>query len=567
MAVDFHYQLERFLGLCTDEDTHHGVLPGQSPDMLNFKITKGYGLECRKGYASVFSASAPLRGIWAGQHKGKELFCAVVGEKLYVSENGFDELEAVPGTVPGTERVQFVPFHDGLYLLTGQGIRKYEEEVVPLEPHIPLVMISTPPNGRGVPFEEPNILTPYIRQTFSPDGDSTKFYPAVPNVDTIEWIKVNGVLMNPNQYNWLEIQGCIYILNAPEAGTDTVEVMIKMLQEDASDRIQNCRFAVGFGGANDTRVFLYGNRESPMMRYHSGVVDGKPSFSYFPENAYAMVGSGSPITSIVRHYDRLLIFTENAAYYSYLEYMTGESGKLIASFPIFPLSDERGCSPEGQALLVENTPCTLCDTGLFLWQSTNIRDERNAKNISDSIARALQKERAQNALLFHRKSTSELFLCFDHRIYVYHCRLKLFYYYEIVAPGGFAELENELFFYSGNEIFRVEGTTDGGEEIPLRWTSGFLDFSSTCRRKKIFSARFLGSCSEPMEWKVSFGTENGWKDQKNKVEFLPSSEEAREEIRLSLKRLNLFKVKLESTALGPASVKGIHIKGRMTDET
>ena len=145
--------------------------------------------------------------------------------------------------------------------------------------------------------------------------------------------------------------------------------------------------------------------------------------------------------------------------------------------------------------------------------------------------------------------------------------MKLFYYYEVVAPGGFAELENELFFYSGNQIFRVEGTTDDGKAIPIRWTSGFLDFSAACRKKKVFSARFVASCADPTKVAVSFGAESGWKEKKKEIEFRPSLEEDQKEIRLSWKRMNLLKVKLESSNGGSIGIKGIHFKGRLTDET
>ncbi|MBR3837075.1 MAG: hypothetical protein IKJ74_02925 [Clostridia bacterium] len=565
MAENFVLRMEEFGGLQISESAGCAIPLGKSPRMLNFKINGFGALEKRKGYRKLFEAPMLLRGFWVGCFGGKEYYLAVVGDTLYASKSGFDTLSPLTGTVPGgEEKVNFFSFYDGIYLLTGAGIRRFDGEALSeIQPYVPTVMVATEPNGAGTVFEEPNLLTPYCKQIFSATGEHVHFFPFTREIDTVVSVKIDGFDVPNDQYYWDGAYMKLVFLKTPPKGTDNVEVLYRLLREDVSHRIFNCRFAVGFGGANDTRVFLYGNPDSPAVRYHSGVVDGKPSFAYFPELGYTLVGSGSPITSILRHYDRQLIFTEGAAYYSYLEYMTGESGKLVAAFPVLPLSDDRGCAPKGQALLMENLPCTLTETGLFQWISTNIRDERNAQCFSSSIAHALQQEKAQEALLFFRKATSELYVCFSGRLYVYHSGMKLFYYYEIPKILDFAEQDTDLYFATSQGIFIAEGESDDGEPIPVYWESGAIPFGDPAREKNVYGVTLFCEGEGGSKGELSLAEEGSEREVKREINLSEGKEFSTQFTRIPLRRLQLFRIRLESEGEGALRIRGIRVKGRM----
>ncbi len=564
MAENFLLKLEQFRGLETSDAAGNTVSVGKSPDMLNFKINENFDLEKREGFVPVFETADRIRGAWAGKNGGKEWYLVVVGDCLYASETGFDAMEPIAETVPGEESVSFISFYDGIYLLTGQGIRRFDGEALSsIEPHIPTVMISTEPKGSGVTFEEPNLLTPQCRQIFSSDGNSLNFNLFTRFVSHVDSVKVDGVELEKTQYYWDEAYCKLIFLEVPRAGVDNIEVVFTLLREDVSDRIQHCRFGVGFGGANDTRVFLYGNRDTPAMRYHSGVVDGKPSFAYFPELGYTLVGSGSPITGILRHYDRQLIFTEEAAYYSYLEYTVGENGKLVASFPVFPLSDDCGCVPQGQALLMENNPCTLTQTGLVEWVSTNIRDERNARSISDSIARALQKEDATQGILFFRKATSELYLAFSGRIYVYCKKLNLFYYYEVPPLSGFVEVGNSFYFFTQNAVCRVEGNLDNGQPIACRWQSGALFLGDGAREKNLYAMTLLAETQALTRAEVTLSEENTQRQMKRTLVLPEGNQISSAFVRLPLRRTRLVNVGIQTQGGEDLKIRALQLRGRV----
>jgi len=315
MSRNFNYRLNQFLGWNTESNFQNRLAVGESPDMTNFCIDSDYSLRKRQGCVSVLEGDVSVRGMFYDVFQGKPIFLAVFGNRLYYGTDGFEGMISAQGEVPGEGSVSFFPFHDGLYLLTGNGIRVFRDSAVVLpEPYVPTVMISTEPEGNGVLYEEINLLTNRILQRFSPRKDALKFYPALKNIRSVEWVKYRGETLESDLYYWDEAYGCVEFAQSFPDGVDTLEIQFELDREDASRRIHQCRFAVGFGGANDTRVFLYGNSETPDVRYHSGVVNGKPCFGYFPENGYTVIGTGSPITSILRHYDRQLIFTRDAAY-------------------------------------------------------------------------------------------------------------------------------------------------------------------------------------------------------------------------------------------------------------
>lgn len=565
MAQEFTFNLDAFTGVRFSADNTADLSPSDGSEMINFRITQANKLKRRDGFYRVFAAPAATRGIFCGLVQGSLKYFAVCGERLYVSSEGFDRLEPVETAVPGSEKVFFFPFHAELFLLTGEEIYRYDGTTLKaIEPYIPLIMICTTPDGAGVVYEDVNLLTKKVRQRFSPDGHSVAFPAAVENIYGIDWVKINNVLQEEDTY-WFDYDTKSFeFVGAPLGGVDAIEIQYQLLGEDVSDRIRKCRFASAFGGANDTRAFLYGNPETPAVLYRSGIVDGKPSFSYFPETAFSLVGTGEPITAVCRHYDRQLIFTTDAAYYSYLEYMEGMEQRLVTGFPVLPLNGERGCIAPGQALLVENTPITLTEGGLFQWISTNIRDERNANCISEPIDQALQRENLSQGILYNRKETSELYLCVGESCYVYNYRLKLFYRYQTPRIQGFCH-EDRLYFYTAEGIFAVGGNTDDGEAISALWKSKLLDFSQKGKKKKLFTATLIACGGAGGELAISFRGENDTEKITKRVRFSGKPEGERFFLRTYKRRFDAVELSFETDSEEEIRILSISLKGRITD--
>ncbi len=565
MAQDFTLKMERFEGLRCSADETDELSLSESPEMVNFKITKGYKLTPREGYLGLCHTPKKIRGIYCAHFGEKKISMAVIESTLYASEKGFSHISPLEGEIPGDEKVSFFPFCGEVYILTGKGIVRFDGEQVTIpEPYVPLLTISTRPDGSGTIYEEVNLLTRKVRQKFSPDGQSHRFYPILNKIKRIDWVKHDGILLETDQYMWDDTNRAFYFVVAFDEGIDSLEVQYEIAGEDPSERILNCRFASAFGGASDTRAFLYGNKESAGVRYHSGIVEGKPTFSYFPETAFSLVGTGDAITSIVRHYDRQLIFTSSGAYYSFLEYMTGSEGRLIAAFPVLPLNEDRGCVPFGQALLVENTPVTLTENGLFSWVSTNIRDERNAKLLSDPINLILCQEKVENALLFNHKKNTELYICVDTHVYVYNYGLKVFYYYDLPPIRGFTEGVEGICFHTDSGIFYLGGNSDEGAPIRAFWRSKEIYFSEKEKMKRLFGMTLLAS-GEEGDLKVSLVTSPDGETRERELHFSPQEKRVKKKMRVPLRRFSSLRIEISREEETFLHLSGIFLKGRILD--
>lgn len=493
MAREFEFRAALFSGLDGDLSEHADSHPGASPDMLNFTVTPDGELIRRAGCELLCEKEEPLRGIWCGALSDGTLYAAVFGDTLYASGAGFDALTPVAGAVPGTGEVRFFPFLGALYLLTGAGIFRFDgTAMAPVEPYEPTLTTDTAPGGDGTELEAVNALTPKVMQRFVPDGTSTRYRLATLDIYSVDRIERDGAEIPLTQWYWDDLACAVIFLSPPLRGGSDLIIHYRVSSHDPAlaRRILNCRYASAFGGAGDTRVFLYGSEEAPATRYHSGMADGLPDMGYFPVLNYTLIGDGAPVTGILRHYDRQLIFTERAAYYSYLAYQTEADGRNRAIFPVLPLSDDRGNLPAGQPLLMENEPVTVTEAGLFRWVSTNVRDERNARLFSRPVREYLSAMDPRAVRLFNRKSEGELYIACGQEILVYRYGVGAFYRYRLtdLSVCYLAARDGEFYFGTAHRICRAGGETDLGQPIPAWWTSPFLTLSAKGREKNLYSA-------------------------------------------------------------------------------
>ncbi|MBE6552210.1 MAG: hypothetical protein E7665_08765 [Ruminococcaceae bacterium] len=490
MAEKTLLKLDKFTGLHISKDAQTELKDGEASSMTNFKITKGYKLKRRDGYKVLREGTLRVRGIWHSSSENADMprYGAVIGNTAYVSDTGFDSLESA-GYVDGSGDVSFFPFRGKLYIADGVRIRELtKDSVKDIEPYRPTVMISTSPGGIGDMYESPNMMTGAMRQLFTPDGESAEFKLCMEDIISIDSVKFEGEEVT--NYSFDSTTSVVTFSEAPsDSYPDSLEICFTVTNNEGYEKIHNCRYAISYGGDNDTQVFLWGNKNYPSMRFYSGAVDGEGSMAYFPEENSTVIGDGSEITSMVRHYDRLLIFTGSAAYYSYGEKKTDPLGREYISYPVLPLSSDKGCIVSGSGILTDNHPCTVSFGGLYKWTSTSIRDERNAVCFSERISPELTPYRLSKAKLFDRQSTKELFILCPDVVFVYNYELDVFYRYEDIQITHMAESENgELFFaLSDGRICIAGGDDDGGRPIRCEWFSKYFDFGHPEIKKNIYT--------------------------------------------------------------------------------
>ena len=78
------FQLKAFAGLHQNPDGDTKLKFGEAAAMRNWKVTRDGNLQRRNGTRTVFTLceGEPVRGMWTGHVKEKEVFLAACGGKL-----------------------------------------------------------------------------------------------------------------------------------------------------------------------------------------------------------------------------------------------------------------------------------------------------------------------------------------------------------------------------------------------------------------------------------------------------------------------------------------------------
>lgn len=461
--------------------------PSVSPDMNNFRVCGDGSLKKRPGRRlSDCAFNGQIYYMWRGWIDGELLFLICAGKCIYRLNAQTHEISPVT-TIPGECRHMF-PFGGSVYFICSSGYYKYTAGVfAEVEPYIPLIAVSTLPDGSGTLYEKANMLTGKKRQQFSSDGSSAVYHLAEQLIDTVISVMVGGTKCPAAYYTFDAGPGTVTFSedHIPPEGLNNVEITWEKSSTASADIILGCRRSMNFGGNTDTRVFLYGNDEHPNYRYHSELADGLPSAEYFPETNYTVIGV-SKINDIVQQYDRQLIFTEDRAFYSFCELRTDILGSYYSSFPVYNLNFEKGNLISNGSAVIDNTPVTLSDDGLNRWISTAVQDERNAECFSmpicDSVKEIIEGFRYGECSLYDRQSEGELWFSTPLGVFIYCYRTGIWYRYDAINAVVFCEIPGRLYWLNseGELWYTSESlTTDDGNAYTAYWRTPLCTFGSS----------------------------------------------------------------------------------------
>ena len=377
-----------------------------------------------------------------------------------------------------------------VYMLNGNEYYSWDGtsfEVV--KGYTPLILISTPNTGGGTVFEVINSLTGSKRQQFNGLAASNTVYQLAETVITaIDYVYANDVRViegaSTGQFTKNLTNGTVQLNgNVFLAGTNNVEIYWTKGTGTRTDITDN-KYSVLFGGKNDTRVFVYG--EDTNRFHYTDLADGVFSADYFPSTYYQEVGSPNyKITGMIRQYDRLIIFTNNAAYYSFYE-TTLINDISVPDFPSFPLNQAKGNSALGQVALIQNNPFTLWK-GVQEWVATTVRDERNANYISKRVQETLDSKDLSTALTIDWEKNYEYLICFDNIVVIYNYRLNVWYKFELKdnVTSLYIREDNLYFGTDDGRIMKFDPDLESDQELSINahWESGFYDFQSEYLQK------------------------------------------------------------------------------------
>lgn len=496
-------KLGAFMGLNEAPDGDTGLKVGEAAIMRNFKITNEANLQLRAGQATMVDSGAPVRGMWHGWLKDKEHIVCAWGGKLYSvwAENSSGEksfaykTDGVVNTWKYKEiglledrSTSFFQFMDKLYILNGTEYLSWDGtyDVQIVGGYRPLVANAAPPSGGGTLQEGVNKLNGLRRMRFSGDGTSTEYQLLETEVDIISRVFINGNILPPADYTVNTEDGTVTFKNAPELGTDNVEIWWRKGNGDRA-AITAMRFAEIFNGYSDNRVFLYGDGGNQAV--YSGLdSDGIPTAEYFPDlNVMKVDATETPITAMVRHFDRLLIFKPDCAYVAEYTTVTVDGGN-VAGFYLAPVSRDFGCSIYGGAVLVSNYARTVNGKAVYDWRmsSTTVRDERITKRVSTRIEKSMARLSENNGVfVFDDEQEHEYYVFGGGEALVHNYEVDSWYLYTDMPTNCAVKADDGLLLGTDNGLVMFGGGIRGdfGQAIDGYWESGSLDFDVDWRRK------------------------------------------------------------------------------------
>lgn len=540
------FSVDAFLGLNEAADGDTELKMGQASRMENWYITDGYNLTVRPGIQRVDperESGRPILAAWSGVIEGEEYLVAVdldgvdldgegdPTDRIFLFGRDEDgkfrmvlEQRKALGINNYTHPVKIFPFGGKLYIMSAGNTVVYKEGSFQREePYIPLVIAGATPAGGGTMLENLNILTPYRRIDFSADGEATAY--VLPEeaeevtkilIDNYEKDVASAGVFDPDTHTFT-------FNTAPAKGVGNVEFTYRASEAAAEKtrlKIVDCTLWETFNGSTDTRLFLSGDGSN--MCYYTGVpTQGDAGLLYFPAMYEVAVDmASSPVTGLVRHYTKLLVYTEKDGVYTITyEPVTLEDGTVTAGFYLRAAHKEFGNEAMGQIQTVENYPRSISGGSIYEWRITSsfYKDERYARRVSDMVAKTLKRADPGRIVTCddNHDKTYYVFLNDEEGTVlvnryalgkegvwcIYKSALCQDVRFALMQGGDMVFMTMDDMFYFSRDASKDVGVHLTGDAQTIRaiWESGFMDFGAAYRKK--YSSRiYVSILPETSSW-------------------------------------------------------------------
>lgn len=449
-------------------------------------------------YINVVSTSTnkPVRCLWAGNIKGTEyVIGAADGHlwQLYKEGVGWSRVDLGGFNTPG--EVFMFGYSELLYILNGSQFRQFDGTTFKeVEGYRPIVSVSVVPTGGGTTYEQVNKLNGKRRCWVSPDGTATVFQLPEKGISSVDWVKTRAddATMDKSKYTVDLEKGTVTFSTAPAQGINTLEIAWTHPKSGHSEAVK-MRYAETYNGANDNRVFFYGDGTN--RAFYTGLdYNGKARADYWPDMNVLSVGeANTPVTALIRHYSRLIVFKSNATYSVQYGVTSLADDTTVATFYATPVNRSIGNAAMGQAQIVLNYPRTLFGRDLYEWRNSSSYtsnltiDERQAQRISDRIMGTLSDFDIEKCTCWDDNDNQEYYiLSGDGRALVHNYAADAWYLYTDFDATCLVSFHGQL--YAGDSQGRVnsvsyENRTDNGTKISSYWESGSEAFGQDYMRK------------------------------------------------------------------------------------
>ena len=516
------YTVDKFLGLNEAADGYTELRMGQASRMVNWTVTDGMNIATRPGVQRLdfMQEREPgkILAMWAGYVDDREYLVVAdfLGGRdrlfLYSTLGGtYTLVSRAEGALGLNEEegamVKIFPFGGKLFVMSSAKTVIYRDGAFSeAEAYVPLVIAGANPDGGGTTLENINLLSPDRRIDYSPNGEQTVFW--LPE----EAVEVKAITIDNEEVDVAEAGSFdaathkFTFQTAPIKGVGNVEIVYTTDAQTAeAERLKIVRMPLAetYNGSTDTRLFVAGDGSN--ICYYTGLPQsGEVTALYFPAmNEVAVDMSDSPITGLVRHYSKLLVFKPDGTFTITYEPVTLTDGKTIAGFFLRAANREFGCDAMGQVQTVDNYPRTVTRGGIYEWRITSsyYQDERYAKRVSDKVERTLQKADIASIRTCDDSAGKTYYVFLNDSegtVLVSRYALDKDDIWSVYRGNRFKDVRftavfgGRMVFAGEKEIFYLDEDLatdapaiagDEAEDIEAVWESGFMDFGADFRRK------------------------------------------------------------------------------------
>lgn len=475
------FRLEPFRGI--DLSTNESQIDkNHSPDMLNMNTDERGSLQKRTGYKRLYSTSlgtGKINGLFQyTKPDGTTVFLIAWGTGLYEQTGTAQPTSIYSGKADAD--TSFFVMGGNCYIMDGTNFLVYDGTTVSdvtANPYIPTLTVGRPPAGGGTAYEDWNLIGSGFKDSFSADGTATNYQLSLTNLDaTAVTATVNGTaLTETTDFTVNRTTGVVTFNTAPATGTDNVIITAYKTYITKPSQITKCTMNVEFGGNNDSHIFVSGNPDNINWAWRSGVYDP----TYWPENGFYKVGSDAEkIQGFSHQYTYLVIHKEHSLWNMAFQLNNGDP-----TYPISPINGKTGAIAPKSINLIENTPISLDEKGVFVLKASTVREQNNVEHISQAVDRQLLTEsNLEKAVSIN--FDSKYWLAVNGNVYVFDYLIKEWFIYDNIHVNCFMAADNYLYFGSDSDglIFQFKKDTDptpyndDGIAINAYWYSKLIAF-------------------------------------------------------------------------------------------
>ena len=466
--------------------------------MRNFRIRKDGALEKRWGYRFLMDLKAPITAIWTGSIEGKFRFYAVAGQKIF-SLNVEDRTAKEIGTLSeDVTHVCFFYYQDTLFLVDGKHIWDIRQDV-PMEVQGYAPLIGKDWNNRSVGefHEKRNLLTRRARISYIISDPPSIFMSLDAPLESVDAVYVNDQEYSAENYYYDASFQTVNIMNLSAGDRVTIYITYAEGNDTLREQLLSSTRSVLYGGANQNRVFLWGDEKSGKIFCSSYVDRAKRKESaraysdscalYFPDGSEFSVGKGGErVCAAQPNYDCLMIFSENDVW------IANDTSSGFDEFPTTLVNARLGCASIGGATLAENDVISVGDGTIRKWLAGSDRFlERNAVRISQAIDPLLSPEDFTTMGLYYDQRQNELWLNVRNRqeIWVYHMTYQQWVCFEKIDADEIFDVDGMTAFLKGSKIYvfdpqmMLDGVSDTElNPIVAEYISEITDFGTEARK-------------------------------------------------------------------------------------